>query len=121
MNGITSVVFLIPKEKKEEEHIVEFQLYIPMGYLESVHFFCAAIKTVKDRVNNTMASRQMANGKPLEKLVETAPAGENGDTNQKIFQSDKQRRNLPPRARQVALAHVEVYLYDFIGVVQGSP
>ena len=34
---------------------------------------------------------------------------------------EKNWRDLPTRAYQAALAHVEVYLDKFIGVVQGGP
>ena len=72
-------------------------------------------------VNNTMESRQTATGQPLVKVAEKAPAGNNRKANQNKLQADKHWRDLPTRAHQAALSHVEVYLDDFIGVVQGVP
>ena len=71
---ITSVSLLIPKEWKEEENIVGFHLYIPMGYIELVPFFCAATETAKYIVNNTMDSRNEAHEHPLDQLLDTPPA-----------------------------------------------
>ena len=34
MNNIPSVELLITKERKKEEHLFLFHLYIPMGYAE---------------------------------------------------------------------------------------
>ena len=41
--------FLIPKETAGKEQLVGFHLSIPMGYMESVAFFCTATETVKDK------------------------------------------------------------------------
>ena len=40
---VPSASFLIPKETETEEQIVGLHLSIPMEYMESVAFFCAAI------------------------------------------------------------------------------
>ena len=115
------IAFMIPKGNKEEEHLVGFQLSILMGYVESAPFFCAATETLKDMVNNTMYSRKTAPAHPLEKLEETSPSSDNSDANQMIVQAYEQWRNLPARAYQAALAHVEVYVEKFIGIFQGVP
>ena len=63
----------------------------------------------------------MAPEDPLEQLEDTAPAIDNRYSCQMIVQVDKQWRNLPSRARQAALAHVETCLENFIGVIQWGP
>ena len=37
------------------------------------------------------------------------------------FQADEQWGNLPAKAREAALSHLEVYLDNFIGVILGVP
>ena len=121
INDITYVAFLIPNEWKEEEKLVVFHLYIPMGYVESASLFCAATATFKDMVNNNTTFRYESTEHPLEKFVETPPDEDTGGADQNILQGDKYCSTIPARARQVAPAYVEVYLYNFIGVVQGGP
>ena len=41
-----------------------------MGYVESAPLFCAFMETVKDMVNNTIASTGETPDHPLEKLME---------------------------------------------------
>ena len=53
-------------------------------------------------------------------LEETTPARDNGYDIQTRVQVDKKWRNLPARVSQAALDHVEVYLNDLIGVIQGG-
>ena len=57
----------------------------------------------------------------LQKISETSPYGDNVEANHTRVQADNKWRNLPSKARHAELAHVEVYLDDFIGVVQGGP
>ena len=78
-------------------------------------------QTVKGMVNNPLASMGMAPEYPLELLAETPPTDNMVCADQTKVQADKYRSRLPPRSRQAALAHVEVYLYDFTGVVRGGP
>ena len=49
VEDVPSVAFLILKETATEEQIFGFHLSIPMGYMESVAFFCTATETVKDK------------------------------------------------------------------------
>ena len=42
LNYIPSVECIIPKDTDSESKLVGFHLSIPMGYMESVPFFCAA-------------------------------------------------------------------------------
>ena len=92
-----------------------------MAYVELAPLFCAAIEIGKDIVNNIMNPRLTATDQPLEKVVETKPSGNNRKSDQNKFQADKHWSNIPARARQAALSHVEVYLDDFISVIQGVP
>ena len=49
VEDVPSFAFLILKETATEEQIFGFHLSIPMGYMESVAFFCTATETVKDK------------------------------------------------------------------------
>ena len=42
LEDILSVAFLVPKATPDEDQLVGFHLSIPMGYVESAAFFCAA-------------------------------------------------------------------------------
>ena len=68
---------------------MEFHLSTPMGYVESSPFFCAATKTVKDMVKNTMASIHDAHKNPLEKSTETLHVDGTGGAAQMIDQAGK--------------------------------
>ena len=76
---------------------------------------------MKGGVNNTVTSRQMAPDHTLDQLAEKAPAGDIGYDSQIRVQADGQWSNVTTRARQAVLAHVDVYLDDFIAVTQGVP
>ena len=48
LEGTPSVALLIPKKSSEEEQLVGFKLYIPMGYTDGAPYFCIAIETIAD-------------------------------------------------------------------------
>ena len=75
LNYIPSVAFFVPKETDSDPQLVRFHLSIPMGYVESTPFFCAAMETIKDTVNNSIHKRGKSPVHPLEILAKT-PTGE---------------------------------------------
>ena len=44
------MIFLIPIKTDKESELVSFHLYILMGYVKSVPFFCTATEMVKEMV-----------------------------------------------------------------------
>ena len=91
-----------------------------MEYVEYTPFFCAATETIKDTVNNTMNNRGKAPNNLLEILTET-PTGDHNQLREEREPSvEKPWNNIPAQAQNVALAHVEVYQHNFIGIVQGT-
>ena len=70
LEDATTVYFLVPREKDSEPQLVDFYLFITMGYIESAQFFCAVTKTVKDRALNTIHARGVVPEHPLESLAE---------------------------------------------------
>ena len=92
-----------------------------MEYVESAAFFCATTDTAKDHIIDSLSTRHNA---PLHHLRDLA------DTNlpKKSVQDPDAKREtknnweaLSPHARATALSHVEVYLDDFISIVQKGP
>ena len=72
-DDIPLVAFLVPKATPDEDQLVGFHLSIPVGYVESVVFFCATTETVKDRELDTLSMRHTAPAHHLENLADTKP------------------------------------------------
>ena len=121
LEDILSVAFLVQKDTPEEDQLVGFNLSIPMGYVESTAFFCATTETFKDRTLDTLSTRHNAPLHHLEDLADTKPPKTSAEDADAKLEADNNWEALSPHARATALAHVEVYLYDFIGKVQGGP
>ena len=117
--GFPSISFLIPKETADEEQLLGFHLSIPIGYMYYAAFFCMATETVKERTLANLDSQSQAPPHLLETLVDFT---QEDNSNSFLTPDDTQDRewsNLSSQARAAALANVEVYLGDFIGIVQG--
>ena len=69
--------FLVPKDTDCEPQVVVFHLLIPMGYVESMPFFCTATEKIKDTDNNTIQKKGNAPVHPLYNLAETPPGNQN--------------------------------------------
>ena len=61
----------MPKATPEEYQPLGFHLSIPMGYVESAAFFCAATYIVKDRTLDTLYTCHTAPLHHLEDLADT--------------------------------------------------
>ena len=116
LEDIPSVAFLVPNETSEEDQLVGFHLSIPMGYVESATFFCATTETVKDRALDTLSMRHTAPPHHLENIAETKPQDTTEEEAAATSAADKDWEALSLHARATDLAHVEVYLDDFIGI-----
>ena len=114
------MAFPVPKATHDEEQLVGFHLSILMWYVESAAFFCATTKTVKDCTLDTLYTRHTAPPHHLENLAETKPPEPTAKEVVATLVANKDWEALSPHARATALAHVEVYLDDFIGINQGG-
>ena len=92
-----------------------------MGYIQSSPLFCATIEEVKYRALNTLHATGAAPEHPLETLVEAFPPDRDYHKERQEEKADDTWIKLPPELRRAALAHIEVYLDDFLGVIQGGP
>ena len=120
VEDVPSVDLLIPKDKAIEEQLVGFHLYILMGYMEYADFFCTATETVKDRAITTLNRRSGAPPYLLEALAESNPEDDPADLPTTNCKHECRWAKLYSQAWAEALAHVEVYLNDFIGITQGG-
>ena len=91
-----------------------------MGYVESTAFFCATTKTVKDITLDMLSTIHTAPPHHLEDLADTKPPQTSEEETRATQDSEKKWEDLSLHARATALAHVEVYLDDFIGITQGG-
>ena len=91
-----------------------------MGYVESVAFFCATTKTVKDRALDTLSKRHTAPPYHLKHLAGTKPPETTAQEVAVILAAEKNWEALSPQAQSTDLANVKVYLNDFIGITQGG-
>ena len=103
-----------------KDELVGFHHSIPMGYVESAAFFCATTETVKDRALDTLSMRHTAPPHHLENLAETKPPNTIENETAATSAADKDWDALSLHAWATALAHVEVYLDDFISITQGG-
>ena len=111
----------MPEEADSDPQLVGFHLLIPMGCVESSPFFCTATKMVKYRVIKTLYTRWAVLGHPLETLAEVIPPDRDARQESQEVKVDDTWSKLNTNARQVALAPTDVYLDEFIGVIQGGP
>ena len=112
--------FLVPKATPKEDQVVRFHLSIPMGYVESTAFFCTTTETVKNRALDTLSTRHTAPHRHLENLAETKLPETTAKEVAATLVAEKDWKSLSPHARAIALAHVEIYLDDFIAINQGG-
>ena len=75
---------------------------------------------MKDRALDTLYMRHTAPPHHLENLAETKPPETTEEEVAATLAADKDWEALSLDARATALAHVEVYLDDFIGITQGG-
>ena len=120
LEDILSVAFLVPKATPEEDQLVGFHLSIPLGYVESDAFFCTTTETVKERALDTLSTRHTAPPHHLENLAGKKPPETTAKEVAATLVAKKHWEALSPHARATALAHVEVYLDDFISITQGG-
>ena len=79
------------------------------------------MEMVKEWSNNTLQTRVYSWVHPLKELVETPPLESNTKNYQAEASADQAWGLLTPQVQVAAIAHVEVYIDDFIVVVQGGP
>jgi hypothetical protein len=124
-SGIPNLGVILPRFPNEEQ-LIAFPLVLPMGWVESPPAFCAATETVADLANN-LPARHTLPKHPLEDVASTPPevvvhqdsqcdpSGSRSATEAKPPMSHVLR----PFRRPVALH--DIYVDDFISLVQGSP
>ena len=71
IDDVPKLAFAIPPAPGDQEHLIGFHLSLPMGYIESAPFFCAASETVADFAFH---SERRTTPHMLEKLAATKPA-----------------------------------------------
>ena len=76
---------------------------------------------VKDRAINTLHIRGAVLGHPLETLAEVIPPDRDPRQESQEVKVDDTWSKLNTNARQVALAHIEFYLENFIRFIQVGP
>ena len=87
-----------------------------MGYVESAAFFCAMTETVKDRKMNTRAMGHTTPPHHLEDLADTKLPQTSEEEATETLDAISNWEALSLHARATYLAHVKVYLDDFIGI-----
>ena len=114
------MALLVTKATPDEDQLIGSHISIPMEYVESAAFFCATTETVKDSAIDTLSTRHTAPPHHLNNLAETKPPETTAKEVAATLVADKDWETLSPHTQDIALAHVEVYLDDFIGITQGG-
>ena len=107
-----------------EPPLVGFPLVLPMGWVSSPPYFCAATETVADLANATAATAHDPSPHRLDAVSETA-VPYRAPTPTEV--SSDVAVPLPPpggdcrHRRRQPLSHNDVYVDDFLSAVQGNP
>ena len=122
IDDVPKLSVAIPPAMGDDEQLIGFHLSLPMGYIESTPFFCAASETVADFANH---SERRTTPHTLEALAATKPA--------KIHTacagvlSDLEETALEHHLRQYStkeltscLEYTDVYVDDFILLMQST-
>ena len=118
MEDVPSVDFLIPKNTPSNTQLMRFHLFLPIGYIDSAPYFGMATETVADLANEAISQKEQAGEHPLEMEDESRAADDAGALE---AQADAIWGHLPAEQRSAAKANVNVYLDEFISVVQVGP
>ena len=115
MEDVLSVAFLVPKENPRRTQLAGFHLSLPMEYVDNVPYFYMATDTVANLVNKAISQMEQVRKHPLEMAAEARAADNSGAPE---AQSDASWDRLPAEQRSATTANADVYLDDFISVVQ---
>ena len=85
-----------------------------MGYVGLAPHFCATTEAVKYIVKNTMHERKYDPYHPLEVIPDTPPKKDNYTAWEVVTIVEKEWKSISLQTQKVSLAHVEVYLDNFI-------
>ena len=131
LDAILTLVVIFPKHPNEEQ-MVALPLSLPMGWVESVPYFCAATKMIVDLANGLPTNKWLP-PHPMEELVNTPPLLEETPATLNLMaclQSDTSHNNPVhnPIPSDHAVLHplqkpvwsTDIYLDDFIMAIQGS-
>ena len=115
---------LFPKEEGVPD-LVAFPLALPMGWVNSPPLFCAATETVADLANASLPQASQARSHRLEDVADTLPQPDNISPPTTVQATPTVVPLPPPRTHtkhdKAPLEYIDVYVDDFISLVQGSP
>ena len=117
MEDVPPVAFLIPKKTPSNTQLVGFHLFHPMGYIGSAPYFFMATETVADLANKSISQREQADEHSFELIAESRAADNAGTLE---AQADSIWGHIPEEQRSAEKSNVDVYLDDFISVIQGG-
>ena len=89
-----------------------------MGYVDNAPYFCMVTETVAKFANEAMSQREKAHEHLLEMTAKTKASDNSGAPE---AQSNASCKHLPAEQRSAMAANFDIYLDDFISVVQGGP
>jgi hypothetical protein len=122
-SDVPKLGILFPAESGEV-YLVGFPLALPMGWTESPKIFTAATETVADMTNASLKSGDRFPAHHLDTISETPPPPA---TLPPKSTSSLETPSLPPRSRRSDAPHYgpplslwDVYVNDFLGLVQGG-
>lgn len=112
---------IMPSTKGADPRIA-FPLTLPMGWVQSPPWFCTATETAADLANSWIQHRVPATPHRLEQLANTPTAVTDSHSTPKAAQAPPVPA--PPftaHSRRPPLAYIDVYMDDFVALVQGKP
>jgi hypothetical protein len=107
-----SLACLLPKEDNEPQ-LVAVPLALPMGWVESPPYFCAATETIADLANSRISRRQVPNHRLEHEAIRPASALTHHTAPPVQFRPSQRMRTTP-------VGTIDVFVDDFLGLAQGT-
>jgi hypothetical protein len=107
-----SLACLLPTAEHEPQ-LVAVPLALPMGWVESPPYFCAATETIADLANSRLSRRQVPNHRLEHEAIPSTLPVPHQNVPLAVFQPSQRMRKSP-------IGTIDVFVDDFLGLAQGT-
>jgi len=118
---VPKLAFAIPQIPSDPEPLIGFHLSPPMGYIESVQYFCAVSETVSDFTNNGNA----LTAHPLEDIAQTTPDVDDPSATGVLADNEEKEletyfNSLTDDQLRKFIDYIDLYVDEYIALRQGT-
>ena len=116
VENVPYFTFLVPNKTLSNTQLVVINLFLPMWYIYNP-YFCMVMETMANLTNKAISQRDKTH-KHLLEIAGKVRAADDSGTPEAL--GDAIWEHFPAEKRSAARANGDVYLYDFMSVVQGG-